>query len=375
MFRRNRSLASILPTSASGTASSAQEEEEERPPLRLHGHDAEATMTPRELIVMNQRAMLVWLGMMYIVLLICRLGWGWTPGHQTPISTDMVAIPKQNVTIVTAYFDVPSKRPSSEYLPWIQRFLSLQDNMIIFTSNDQLPLFKNLRKNRPNTKVIGLNSLDDTSVVKDFGGMAFWERQASLDPEKYIHSKELYVIWNEKGHFLEQAMELDPFKTPFFAWVDMGYLRDSLLENQRMVRYVPKDLTPQQALFLDVRSLVAGQQYLGGGFIGGYKEGLQRWTKEYYKLLEANRDRFLGKDQPWMFESCIQNAGLCLWVQPRDTYGDAWFYMGPFLHGVSKYGTLDHVRHAWRTSRVLLFFKWLTRERFDWSMLMTDKAS
>jgi hypothetical protein len=285
----------------------------------------------------------------------------------------MVAIPKQNVTIVTAYFDVPSKRPSSEYLPWIQRFLSLQDNMIIFTSNDQLPLFKKLRKKRPNTKVIALDSLDDTNVVKDFGGMAFWERQASLDPEKYIHSKELYVIWNEKGHFLEQAMQLDPFQSSFFAWVDMGYLRDSLLENQRMVRYVPKALTPQQTLFLDVRSLVAGQQYLGGGFIGGYKEGLQRWIKEYYKLLEANRDRFLGKDQPWMFESCVQNAGLCLWVQPRDTYGDAWFYMAPFLHGVSKYGTLDHLRHAWRTSRVFLFFKWLTRERIDWSVLMTDK--
>jgi hypothetical protein len=114
----------------------------------------------------------------------------------------------------------------------------------------------------------------------------------------------------------------------FFAWVDMGYLRDSLLEHQRMIAIYPV-FTRNQALFLDVRKLVGDQKYLGGGFIGGYKEGLTLWIQEYYSLLQANRDRFLGKDQPWMFETCLQNQGLCLLVEPRDTYGDPGFRWHP----------------------------------------------
>lgn len=345
MFRRRQTSAPVLPAVVVSVAPPSTHEQY---------NDEDAPMTPRQTIIMHQRALMVWLGMMYCILLVCRLGFGWTPGRAPPISIDMVPIPPRNVTIVTAYFDVPSKRPSSEYMPWIQRFLSLQDNMIIFTSNDQVPLFTKLRQKRPNTKVIGLKSLEETQMVKDFPA-GFWQRQASLDPEKYLHSKELYIIWNEKGHFLEQAMELNPFQSEFFAWVDMGYLRDSLLEQQRMIRYLPKLLTRQQAIFLDVRPLLGhGEQYLGGGFIGGYKEGLSKWTTEYYKLLNANQDRFIGKDQPWMFETCVQHPTLCLWVEPRDTYGDAWFYMAPFMHGVSQYGTMDHLRRAWRSSRLAL---------------------
>jgi hypothetical protein len=286
----------------------------------------------------------------------------------------MVPIPHANVTIVTAFFDIPSKRPSHEYLPWIRRFLTLKDNMVVFTTKDQIPLFQKLRRDLP-TKVIGFDSLDDLQVTKDFGGMDYWQRQANLDPEKYLHSKELYVIWNEKGHFLERAMDLNPFQSDFFAWVDMGYLRDDLLENQRMIRYLPKLLTRQQAIFLDVRKLVFGERFLGGGFIGGYQQGLRQWITKYYELLETNRDRFLGKDQPWMFETCIRNMGLCLWVEPRDTYGDPWFYMAPFLHGVSKYGTLDHLRHVWRSSRLHSLIRWLTREHIDLSRLAVGTDS
>lgn len=375
MFRRHRSSSSTpLPTVVVDDDRFSHDESRVRRTVNEESA-ASATATTqssRELLIMGQNHIIAFLVIMYVLLLICRLGWGWTPGRAAPISIDMVPLLSTNVTIVTAYFDIPSKRLAQDYLPWIQRFMTLQDNMIIFTSLDQVPLFQKLREHQPNTKVIAI-ALDETHVVRDFGGMDFWQRQADLDPEKYLHSKELYVIWNEKGHFLERAMELNPYGSDFFAWVDMGYLRDSLLENQRMIRYLPAVFTRNQALFLDVRKLVADQKYLGGGFIGGYKEGLTLWIKEYYSLLQANRDRFLGKDQPWMFETCLQNQGLCLLVEPRDTYGDPWFYMAPLLHGVSKYGTMDHIRHAARSSRVYRFVHWMTRERIDMSMLITGE--
>jgi hypothetical protein len=152
------------------------------------------------------------------------------------------------------------------------------------------------------------------------------------------------------------------------------------LENQRMIRYLPTRFTRQQAIFLDVRKLVGGQKHLSGGFIGGYKEGLTRWIKEYYTVLHnANRDRFQRNDdddEPCMvFETCIQNPGLCLWVEARDTYGDSWHYMAPFLHGVALYSPADHLRHLLLSSRIYLLVKWMMmmmmRERMDVSVLTT----
>ena len=92
-------------------------------------------------------------------------------------------------------------------------------------------------------------SLDEAMVVQDFGGVEFWKRQEALDPEHHRHSKERYIASNEKGHLLQRAMDLNPYGSDFFAWVDMGYLKDSLLENQRMIRFLPTILTRQHAIF------------------------------------------------------------------------------------------------------------------------------
>lgn len=380
MLRRHRSLSTplTLPTIATPVAADIEDRsrslgDTQRSERNL---DDDSPLSSRELLIMGQNHILAFLGFMYVTLLVCRLGWGWTPGRMPPISIDMLPVPKQNVTIVTAsYFNLPSEQ---DYRSWIHRFSTLHDNMIIFvTSQAQIPLFEKLGRGRPNIRIL-LLPLEQTSVVKDFGGMNFWERQASLDPnEPYRHrhpSKDDYIIWNEKGHFLQRAMDLNPYNSDFFAWVDMRYLRDSLLENQRMIRFLPTKLTRQQAILLDVRALgVEGGQkkYFGSGFVGGYKEGITRWIKEYYTVLDANRDRFLGNDQPWMCQVCSRNPGMCWWVEPRDTYGDPWHYMAPFLHGVSMYGISDHTRHAIRTSRLYLLIKWMMRPHVDLSALLT----
>ncbi len=375
MLRRHRSLSTPLPTTAP-TSDVDRSQNLGDTQRNERNTDDESVPSSRELLIMGQNHMLAFLGFMYVILLMCRLGWGWTPGRMPPISVDMIPIQKQNVTIVTAaYFDIPSEQ---DYLSWIQRFSTLDDNMIIIvTSQDQIPLYQKLQQGRPNIRILPI-SLEQTNVVKDFGGMDFWELQASQDPlhQRHRHSKEDFILWNEKGHFLQRAMELNPYDSDFFAWVDMRYLSDSLLENQRMIRFLPTTLTRQQAILLDVRKLVvADQTYFGSGFVGGYKDGITRWIKEYYTILDANRDRFLGNDQPWMSQVCSQNPGLCLLVEPRDTYGDPWNYMAPFLHGVSLYGITDHSRHAIRTSRLYLLVKWMMRKPVDVSALLTAASN
>lgn len=256
----------------------------------------------------------------------------------TPIytidSTDLLQIRPETVTLVSAYYDIPSKRPAAEYQPWIQNFMTLQDNMVLFTSQDLVPHLSKLREHRPNnTRIIAL-SLNETRAANDYGGMDFWQHQHTLDPENDKHSKELYVVWIQKSRFIESVMELNPFNSTFFAWVDVGYLRDSLLVDQRMIRFLPATLTKEQTLILDTHAMDRAS-HVGGGFIGGYKEGLSRWIKQFYAIIEANyRDHFVGKDQPWMFETCQRTPGLCMLIEARSTFGDPWFYFAPLLHGI-----------------------------------------
>ena len=137
MFRRHRSSTSIhLPLTTHEQRRSRNETENQRESQR--NVDTETPRSSRELLNMGQNHIVAFLGFMYILLLICRFGWGWTPGRDPPISMDMIPIPMQNVTIVSALFDIPSKLASPDNVPSIQRFLTLKDNMMIFTSPNHI---------------------------------------------------------------------------------------------------------------------------------------------------------------------------------------------------------------------------------------------
>jgi len=68
----------------------------------------------------------------------------------------------------------------------------------------------------------------------------------------------------------------------FFAWIDFGYVRNTLHNGEMMLRNIPRDLKTDQVLMLDVTNLLGGTKMIGGGFIGGYAPGITRWHQEYY---------------------------------------------------------------------------------------------
>jgi hypothetical protein len=302
------------------------------------------------------------------LLLSRRSGFRW-PTFQTIDSRqtaipDMISVNADQVTLVTAYFDVPSKRPSSEYKPWIRHMMSVKDDMVIFTTPDQAEWLRKLRRGKRKTHIVA-TTLDETTLVKTYG-MDFWDNQRKVEPgiEKFLHSKELYIIWNMKSHWLQQAIDMNPFGASLFCWIDAGYLRDDFFDNKRLIRYIPRTLQEDQVLMLDVRSITS-MDYLGGGFIGGYAKGIRKWNSAYYTMLDANKDRFIGKDQPWMFKTCHTDPELCVMIEARTTYGDPWFYMAPYLHGVQYYGPLDHLRRVWERSVIRMLISWIRGDMRD----------
>jgi len=272
-----------------------------------------------------------------------RLSQGWRPEkfeatEAEPASSLMLAAPARGATIVTAYFPIPSKHSGASYAAWMSNFLSLQDPMVIFTSPEYAPVARGLRASQAtadlHTEVIAID-LATEGLAASLLDEAGWQAQRERDPEKALHpDARLYWIWLEKANWLKRAADLDPFGTPFFAWVDIGFFRTQRFNGEVLLRELPSFLGPNQVLLLNVSSLVDGAAYCGGGFIGAYASGVRRWHTRFYETLGAHKHSdFIGKDQPWMMRACLETPGLCALAAPTDGFGDPWFFMAPLVHG------------------------------------------
>jgi hypothetical protein len=256
-------------------------------------------------------------------------------------------------TIVTAYFEIPSKHSSGEYKRWITNMLSLQDAMVIYTTPDMVDTFRGLRKHASTLTHIVPMQLEDTKMATSYSA-AFWQAQHRMDPERGSHKDaRLYWIWNEKTEFLWRTVDANPFQSAFFAWVDIGYFRSKAYNGQYMIRHIPSSLRKDQVLMLDVSSLIPKRlgKYVGGGFIGGYADGIQQWRTKYFAQLETHKHEFIGKDQPFMWRTCDATPGLCQLVVPKKGHGNRWFYMAPYMMGETQRDANDTHARATRSPR------------------------
>jgi len=250
----------------------------------------------------------------------------------------IVGTVNSDITIVTAYFKISSKHSTSEYKSWMANMLSLTEAMVIFTTLDMKEDILKLRSHARNRTKVVLTTLKETSMAKRFSSR-FWGHQHSIDREKRIHNINLYWIWNEKSNFLKQAADINPFQSSFLAWVDIGYFRTKTYNGKRMILQIPKQLKEDQIMLLDISPLAKG--FYGGGFIGGFKPGIERWHKAYYATFEANMNGFVGSDQPLMYKTCQRIRDICLPVKFDKKHGDPWFFMTPYLRGLTKDNVLS----------------------------------
>jgi len=157
----------------------------------------------------------------------------------------------------------------------------MQDAMVIFTTPEEVDIIKKLRGNVSGKTVVVTMHLNQTRMLTYYN-RTFWEVQHSKDNESTFHNENLYVIWNEKIEFLKKTVDVNPFMSDFFAWIDFGYVRNTLHNGEMMLRNIPRDLKTDQVLMLDVTNLLGWTKMIGGGFIGGYAPGITRWHQEYY---------------------------------------------------------------------------------------------
>ena len=284
-------------------------------------------------------------------------------------------------TIVTAYFRIRSKHKGSEYDQWMSNFLSIQDNMVIFTEPDMVEKIQAMRSSFGHlnkTIIVEMPSLRASPISRLAGpyckygntkknklcSKRFWSNQLDKDVEKIIHrSYRLFWVWLSKSWFVIQAIEHFNyvFESKFFMWSDIGCFRDEGYNSKRIVRYpemVPDNTVlweahhlpsppPDDPIFCDKPKHFYHSGSQGAGTIQTWKHFHDQFAKTVDGFLD--HDYFIGEDQCILQAACLQTPNLCAYV-PFDQVNDNYYFgLRYVLHnGPNSARTPDKQYNYWR---------------------------
>ena len=251
-----------------------------------------------------------------------------------------------SVTVVTAYYKVPSKRSHGEYDTFINNFLNnIKCNLIIFTSSDLVKYFKYKIKDKLNIILI-IKEFDELEIYKKYNNI--WESQYLMDNQKNIRTKFCYIIWNSKLNFIKEAIELNYFNSDKFIWNDIGCIRNSeyidLLDNYPVYDNISNKKID---IILLNNSIDSSQKYFqdkihfSGGLFGGNIENMLKFHKLYYYKFDEylKNNQFIGCDQQIICSVYLENKDLFNAINPYIdninesnkyipcNYSNKWFYI------------------------------------------------
>jgi hypothetical protein len=245
-----------------------------------------------------------------------------------------------SVTVVSAMYDIKSKRSFSHYLEWSKYFLqNTTCNMMIFTDEKSASHLKQYaRDKRENIKIV-IFPLEETHYYKLLDQKE-WQYQHAIDPENSYHTIPLYILWNEKTKFVLRAIEENPFGSEKFLWCDIGFFRTEEFAKEcrgfPFAAKIPHDkmlvlgIEPFQCYDSLTTFMTRSQppNRLVGNCFGSGVEVWKKWDRYYDDMITLFRkeDKFIGKDQ---------NIMACVYLLHSDLFSLPvvfdWFYLGKHL--------------------------------------------
>ena len=73
-----------------------------------------------------------------------------------------------NGTVVTAYFEIPCKHSTGEYIRWMQHMLAIDDPVVVFTTSDWVDRIRSFRSHATNQTTIIQVRLDDLPIATKY---------------------------------------------------------------------------------------------------------------------------------------------------------------------------------------------------------------
>ncbi len=240
-------------------------------------------------------------------------------------------------TIVTAFFQFPhSKHSLEEYLTWSNSALCINDAMVIFTNVPEK--IAELRSHATDRTVIIPMEIEDIEVGNDIHiSDEQWENEMKINSRQMGWDINLYKVWAGKSWIVNQALQLDPFSSSVYHWMDIGHFRGSgeLFCGETVVRH-PEIVPDDGRIMLFMRRGLGensdhpenvvvddhiGETFIPGGWIAGRRDV---WPKFLQRFEETIAMYFMTgvsimEDQALLETTCIRNEGLCALVR-RDNH-------------------------------------------------------
>ena len=124
-------------------------------------------------------------------------------------------------TLVTAFYDIPDGVSFAVKKQRVRAFLETSESsVIVFTESqfaDELAAFRKEKEEK--TRVVVLERGEWVSVTRYIP--ALWIQQAKQDPEiRMNRTIENYQFGYEKKEFVLKAIEMNPFKSMDFIWIE-----------------------------------------------------------------------------------------------------------------------------------------------------------
>ena len=264
------------------------------------------------------------------------------------------------LTIVTAYFKInrtrkinytqgrnlESKSSDALYKEWMKGMLSYNGPMVIYCDKDSYNYIKNIRKTYPKTKIIKVE-ISDLKAYKYFKNNKFnkeeytsmvWKEKKSANI-----NKKLYTIWNSKVDLLKKSVDENPFNTNYFAWYDIGYMREPKPLPLNWPNPKKLDILKDKILMLSVYyDACEGRDITAGGYIGCNTKNIYKLHKLYYNNLEekfknGTFDGTEGNDQNLLQKLKCEQKDLIHSITGKDNTDffpnveGKWFYMIPYF--------------------------------------------
>lgn len=233
-----------------------------------------------------------------------------------------------STTIVSCYYRIKSKRPHKHYDIYINNLfnnLNPKCQMVIFTSEDLLDYLKTKTNLNNNIKIIVKNFLELPLYIKYLN---IWEYQYSLDMQKYTgRGIECYVIWNSKLLFIDEVIDLNPFNSDKFIWMDIGIVRNNDYVNILNKLPVYENISSEKidiALLNNFSNLsqkfFQDEIHFSGAMYGGGIEPLKKMISLYYNKFDEYilNNKFIGCDQQILSSIYLENINLFNTIIPNN---------------------------------------------------------
>lgn len=212
------------------------------------------------------------------------------------------------VTFVAAFLDLNEDRSKDKSVEkcfgLFQRLIESQINICVYVSKSYYSTLKDICKDRQNVCLMESIELSDLWTYQTTKSVA----DITLPDEKLSHhdTYNFLVLMNSKIEFVTKAMEINPFRTTHFAWIDFSVCHVIQNNNtlKRLYTFSRSALKESMLVFPVCWSRIYAERQIDnlyskvfwrfcGGFFIGDKESLlgfnNAYRQNYKKFLEESK--------------------------------------------------------------------------------------